>query len=61
MPQEKVEQHDWLDYQPTSETGFIEAMCNADFFVISGAGNQLLAENLASGYSSVNYPNSEPI
>ena len=29
--QEKVEQHDWLDYQPTSETGFIEAMCNADF------------------------------
>ncbi|GIQ97957.1 MAG: hypothetical protein CM15mP3_09910 [Candidatus Poseidoniales archaeon] len=45
IAQEKVEQHDWLDYQPTSETGFIEAMCNADF-VISGAGNQLLAETL---------------
>ena len=45
---EKVEQHDWLDYQPTSETGFIEAMCNADF-VISGAGNQLLAETLHLG------------
>ncbi len=48
IAQEKVEQHDWLDYQPTSETGFIEAMCNADF-VISGAGNQLLAETLHLG------------
>ena len=54
IAQEKVEQHDWLDYQPTSETGFIEAMCNADF-VISGAGNQLLAETLHLGIPSINF------
>ena len=48
ISQEAVEKHEWLDYQPTSETGFIEAMCNADF-VISGAGNQLLSETLHLG------------
>ena len=43
-----VEGYDWLDHQATSETGFIDAVCHADF-AIATPGNQFMAETLSLG------------
>jgi hypothetical protein len=43
-----VEGYDWLDHQPTSETGFLTAVCSADF-TIATPGNQFMAETLLLG------------
>jgi uncharacterized protein (TIGR00661 family) len=45
---ETLEGLDWLDHQPTSEAGFIEALRHADFAVAT-PGNQFLAEALHLG------------
>ena len=43
-----VDGYDWLDHQPTSESGFLEAVCQADFAVAT-PGNQFMAETLLLG------------
>jgi len=45
VPPSMVEGYDWLDHQPTSESGFITAVCHADFAVAT-PGNQFMAETL---------------
>ena len=48
VPPSMVEGYDWLDHQPTSESGFITAVCHADFAVAT-PGNQFMAETLQLG------------
>ena len=48
VPPSMVEGYDWLDHQATSETGFIDAVCHADF-AIATPGNQFMAETLSLG------------
>jgi uncharacterized protein (TIGR00661 family) len=48
VPPSMVESYDWLDYHPTSESGFISAVCHADF-AIATPGNQFMAETLKLG------------
>jgi hypothetical protein len=48
VPPSMVEDYDWLDHQPTSESGFITAVCHADFAVAT-PGNQFMAETLQLG------------
>ncbi|MDB0005055.1 hypothetical protein N9E21_04220 [Candidatus Poseidoniaceae archaeon] len=48
VPASMVEGYDWLDHQPTSETGFLTAVCSADF-TIATPGNQFMAETLLLG------------
>ena len=43
-----VDGYDWLDHQPTSESGFLKAVCQADFAVAT-PGNQFMAETLLLG------------
>jgi uncharacterized protein (TIGR00661 family) len=48
VPPSMVKGFDWLDHQPTSESGFITAVCHADFAVAT-PGNQFMAETLQLG------------
>ena len=48
VPPSMVEGFDWLDHQPTSESGFLESVCAADFAVAT-PGNQFMAETLKLG------------
>ena len=48
VPHSMVEGFNWLDHQPTSESGFITAVCHADFAVAT-PGNQFMAETLKLG------------
>lgn len=48
VPPSMVEEYDWLDHQPTSESGFLEAVRHADFAVAT-PGNQFMAETLHLG------------
>jgi len=48
VPPSMVEGFNWLDHQPTSESGFITAVCHADFAVAT-PGNQFMAETLQLG------------
>ena len=48
VPPLMVEGYDWLDHQPTSESGFLDAVCTADFAVAT-PGNQFMAETLLLG------------
>ena len=48
VPPSMVEEYDWLDHQPTSESGFLAAVCQADFAVAT-PGNQFMAETLQLG------------
>ena len=48
VPSSMVEEYDWLDHQPTSESGFLDAVRHADFAVAT-PGNQFMAETLQLG------------
>lgn len=48
VPPSMVGDFDWLDHQPTSESGFITTVCHADFAVAT-PGNQFMAETLRLG------------
>ena len=48
VPPSMVEGYDWLEHQPTSESGFLDAVCAADFAVAT-PGNQFMAETLQLG------------